>query len=214
MLDTGSFSNIITKIFLNEIGAIIDKSVSGKIIDINGQKKMPLGKISNVKIKINDDEWIVKIIVTESNNYNVILGNQWISQVNGILNYQEGLFSYESEAGRNNTLISCWQSFNNPKILYDIESITTDNNFELETLSPVDTAQKIWEKFYIFLQSNYKFFNFLKLFFHFLVVSEVLLDLFSRLKLHFSALLKLPGHWKAVSFFPSIVWTTSRFRGH
>ena len=76
MLDTGSYSNVVTKMFLDQMGIEIDAPVTSKIIDINGQKKIPLGKVKNVKLRINNDEWDVEMIVTESTNYNVILGNQ------------------------------------------------------------------------------------------------------------------------------------------
>ena len=72
------------------------------------------------------------MIVTESTNYNVILGNQWISLVNGILDYNKGLFSYEQDGERDYIMMTCWQRFIDPKILYEIEPIAKVKDYELE----------------------------------------------------------------------------------
>ena len=44
LLDSGSHSSVITKMFLDEMRVNIDKPTTIKMIDINGEKKAPLGK--------------------------------------------------------------------------------------------------------------------------------------------------------------------------
>ena len=82
MLDSGSHLSVITKMFLDEMNVSIDKATTTKIININGEKKSPLGKMNRVPIQINEDQWDMEMIVTESKNYNVILGSDWLSLVN------------------------------------------------------------------------------------------------------------------------------------
>ena len=119
MLDTGSFSSVITKMYLDKMNIDIEKPANVKIIDINGNKKAPLGKV-NVPVVINNDKWIIEMIVTDSRNYNVILGNQWIGKVGGILNFNDGIFSYENNSERDSTLMTCWQRMSNSNVLYEI----------------------------------------------------------------------------------------------
>src|SRR5256885_891636 len=119
MLDTGSFSSVVTKMFLDKIGIDIEKPANVKIIDINGTRKTPLEKVQ-IPLIINNDKWDIEMIVTESMNYNVILGNQWLGEVKGIINYNDGIFSYECNGERDSTLMTCWQCFPNPNICYEI----------------------------------------------------------------------------------------------
>ena len=106
MLDSGSHSSVITKMFLDEMNVSIDKATTTKIININGEKKSPLGKMNRVPIQINEDQWDMEMIVTESKNYNVILGSDWLSLVKGIMNYQEGTFYYEGSGDKGLTLMT------------------------------------------------------------------------------------------------------------
>src|SRR6185437_12182357 len=131
MLDTGSFSSVITKMYLDKMNIDIEKPANVKIIDINGNKKAPLGKV-NVPVVINNDKWIIEMIVTDSRNYNVILGNQWIGKVGGILNFNDGIFSYENNNERDSTLMTCWQRMSNPNILYEIQPIKQIEEYDLE----------------------------------------------------------------------------------
>ena len=131
MLDIGSFSSVVTKMYLDKMGIDIKKSTNVKIININGSKKTPLGKV-NVPVVINNDKWNVEMIVTDSRNYNVILGNQWIGKVGGILNYNDGIFSYENNGERDSTLMICWQRMSNPNVLYEIQPIKQIEEYDLE----------------------------------------------------------------------------------
>ena len=131
MLDTGSFSSVITKMYLDKMNIDIEKPANVKIIDINGNKKAPLGKV-NVPVVINNDKWIIEMIVTDSRNYNVILGNQWIGKVGGILNFNNGIFSYENNGERDSTLMTCQQCMSNPNILYEIQPIKQIEEYDLE----------------------------------------------------------------------------------
>ena len=146
MLDTGSYASVVTKMFLDRIGVDIEKPSKTKIIDINGTKKTPLGKVT-LSMVINNDEWTIEMIVTEARNYNVILGNQWLGKVKGIINYNDGIFSYENNGERDFTLMSCWQKFNDPNICYEIKPIKQVEEYDLELESEdedEDNVEKIF----------------------------------------------------------------------
>ena len=128
--------------FLDEMNVNIDKPTTIKMININGEKKAPLGKINHVPIKINNDQWKIEIIVIESKNYNVILGSDWLSLTKGIMNYQEGTFYYEGTEDKDLTLMTCWQWFPNPHKLIEIEPIAqTKDDLELELEDEEDDTE-------------------------------------------------------------------------
>ena len=131
LLDSGSHSSVITKMFLDEMRVNIDKPTTIKMIDINGEKKAPLGKINRVPVKINDEQWEIEMIVTESKNYNVILGSDWLSLAKGIMNYQEGMFYYEGTGDKGLTLMTCWQRFPNPHEHYFAAIDACGNDIDL-----------------------------------------------------------------------------------
>ena len=60
------------------------------------------------------------------------MGNEWIAKVNGIINYKERIFTYESDYEMNQIPISCWQKFQDPKKVYEIEPYDKNGMYELE----------------------------------------------------------------------------------
>src|SRR5438046_1005066 len=82
--------------------------------------------------KLNYDKWTQEMIVTSSTSYNVVLGNDWISKVKGIINYKERNFTYDYENETNQIPISCWKKFRNPNQLYEIEFFKENELKELE----------------------------------------------------------------------------------
>ena len=59
----------------------IDVATNIKIIDVNGKKTAPLGIVRQVPIKIRDIETTMDALITESGEYNVLVGNQWMKKV-------------------------------------------------------------------------------------------------------------------------------------
>ena len=74
---------------------------------------------------------------------NVVLGNEWIAKVNGIINYKERIFTYESDYEMNQIPISCWQKFQDPKKVYEIEPYDKNGVYELE----LEENENVWDDY-------------------------------------------------------------------
>ena len=86
-MDTGSTSSVISKPFLDEIGITIDEPSSIKMVDINGGKKRSLGKVKNLPINIKGTTIPIDVDVSESKNYSVIVGNDWLTKTKGVIDF-------------------------------------------------------------------------------------------------------------------------------
>ncbi|KAG9295360.1 hypothetical protein G9A89_013389 [Geosiphon pyriformis] len=65
----------------------IDQAASARIITANGVIKTPIGKIDNLSIKINSIMVPIKVFVIEVTQYQALVGNNWLSKTNTILDW-------------------------------------------------------------------------------------------------------------------------------
>ncbi|GBB94551.1 hypothetical protein RclHR1_02380010 [Rhizophagus clarus] len=86
LIDSEAVGCIISKRYLDKVNKAIDTSTSVRIIDVTGKKTAPLGLVRQVPIKIRDIETRMDMIVTESQEYNVLLGNIWLKYVIALFN--------------------------------------------------------------------------------------------------------------------------------
>ncbi|PKC51586.1 hypothetical protein RhiirA1_405450, partial [Rhizophagus irregularis] len=76
LIDSGAVGCIISKRFLDKINKGIELPTNIKIIDVTGQKSSPLGMVQQVPVQMRDIKVYVNMIVTNSAEYNVLLGNE------------------------------------------------------------------------------------------------------------------------------------------
>ncbi|CAB5114231.1 unnamed protein product [Rhizophagus irregularis] len=76
LIDSGAVGCIISKRFLDKVNKGIELSTNIKIIDVTGQKSSPLGMVQQVPVQMRDIKVYVNMIVTNSAEYNVLLGIQ------------------------------------------------------------------------------------------------------------------------------------------
>ncbi len=81
IIDSGSKGSAIAKQFLDRKMQNIDGVAQFKIIDIQGKRTSPLGMKNNVQVNIEGIDIGIDMVVTEFKDYNLILGNDWISKV-------------------------------------------------------------------------------------------------------------------------------------
>jgi ADP-ribose pyrophosphatase YjhB (NUDIX family) len=87
MIDTGAVGCIITKSFLDSVHKEIEASTNVQIVSVTGAKTASLGKMFKVGVKIGKFEIKEDMIVTEASGYNILLGNDWITnQAKAIIN--------------------------------------------------------------------------------------------------------------------------------
>jgi ADP-ribose pyrophosphatase YjhB (NUDIX family) len=76
LIDSGAVGCIISKRFLDQVNKNIEAPTNIRIIDVTGQKTAPLRIVHNVLIQMRDIKVQVDMIVTNSLEYNVLLGNE------------------------------------------------------------------------------------------------------------------------------------------
>ena len=79
LVDTGSKGCVISKHFLDKINKTIDGPGNVRMIDIIGNRTIPLGKVFNISVKFRNLEIQVDMLVTESREYNVVLENKYLN---------------------------------------------------------------------------------------------------------------------------------------
>ena len=109
LIDSGAIGCIISKQFLDRIGKPIDAPTNVQIIDVNGRKSAPLGIVRQVPIKMGEIITYLDMIVTESNGYNVLLGNIWLKLVKANINYRKSIMSIEYKGVKQTIPITCIQ---------------------------------------------------------------------------------------------------------
>ena len=59
------------------------------------------------------------MVVTESKDYNIILGNDWLSKVKAKIDYN-GQLTIATEQGEIITPVTCWEQIRNPLQFFPI----------------------------------------------------------------------------------------------
>ena len=112
IVDTGSTSSVISKSFLNSIERTIDEPSSINMVDINGGKKRSLGKVKNLPINIKGVTIPIDVDVSESKNYTVIVGNNWLTKTKGVIDFDHKVLTLQYQGRRLRCGITCWKSQN------------------------------------------------------------------------------------------------------
>ncbi|GBC00604.1 hypothetical protein RclHR1_03900021 [Rhizophagus clarus] len=126
LIDSGAVGCIISKRYLDKVDKAIDTSTSVRIIDVTGKKTAPLGLVRQVPIKIRDIETRMDMIVTEPQEYNVLLGNIWLKYVNAIINYNDNTMKIKCNDQIQTIPVTCMEKMDPTRF------ITIDPQGELE----------------------------------------------------------------------------------
>ena len=68
------------------------------MVNVNGERRRPLGAVSDIPLKIHDCIIPMDAIVTDANSYAAIVGNDWLRKTKAVLDYN------------NNVMILKWQN--------------------------------------------------------------------------------------------------------
>ena len=69
----------------------IDVLTEIKIINVTGNKTSPLGMIQQIPVQMRDIKVNIDMIVTNSAEYNVLLGNKWLKKVHANIDYGQNI---------------------------------------------------------------------------------------------------------------------------
>src|SRR5438034_5122649 len=88
IIDSGAAGSIVTSHFLSKLGIHIDRLSTTSMVNVNGEKKMPMGEVLNFPITVQGIEVPVNVVVTEAETYSVIVGNDWLRKVKANIDYK------------------------------------------------------------------------------------------------------------------------------
>jgi ADP-ribose pyrophosphatase YjhB (NUDIX family) len=97
LIDSGAVGCIISKRYLDQVQKDIDAPTNIKIIDVMGNKSSPLGMVQQVPVQIRDIIVPMDMIVTNSAEYNVLLGNEWLKKINATIDYSCSIVTVKYE---------------------------------------------------------------------------------------------------------------------
>lgn len=130
VIDTGSTGSLISKTFLDKLGRTIDEPSKVNLMDVNGGKRRSLGKVKNLPINIKGTTIPIDVDVSEATNYTVIVGNDWLTKTNGIIDFNHGIMELYYNGQKLRCGISCWEKPKYDDLGNAIEKETTPQKLE------------------------------------------------------------------------------------
>src|SRR5215469_11398446 len=143
LIDSGAVGCIISKRYLDQVHKNIDAPTNIKIIDVMGNKSAPLGVVYQVPVKIRDITVPINMIVTNSAEYNVLLGNEWLKKVNANINYGSSTITIKYEGLQQKIPVTCTQKLDPTKyiVIDTTEELELEDEEENENYTPYYTAE-------------------------------------------------------------------------
>ena len=107
ILDSGSSGSIISKSFLEKLNRPIEAPSHINMIDINGRCTKSLRKVTNIPIQLDRVIIPINADVSESKDYFIVAGNDWITDVKGVLDWHYGYFTFNFKNQYHRITIIC-----------------------------------------------------------------------------------------------------------
>jgi hypothetical protein len=93
IIDNGAAGSIVTYHFLSKLGVQIDQPSNTSMVNVNGEKKIPLGEVLNFPITVQGIEVPIDVAVTEAETYSVIVGNDWLRKIKANIDYETSIMT-------------------------------------------------------------------------------------------------------------------------
>ncbi|KAG9300767.1 hypothetical protein G9A89_023565 [Geosiphon pyriformis] len=102
ILDSGSAGSIVTFQLVNQLGFKVDRATMSQIITADGSTKLPYGEIDSFPFEINSIVIPTKVLVMDATQYQVLVGNDWLTKANATLDWttQELLINYNGHQAK------------------------------------------------------------------------------------------------------------------
>jgi hypothetical protein len=91
IVDSGSAGSIISLSLLKDLEMEITQASKTVMVNVNGERRRPLGAVTNLPLKIHGCIIPMDAIVTDANSYSAIVGNDWLRKTKAILNYDSNV---------------------------------------------------------------------------------------------------------------------------
>ncbi|EXX64785.1 gag-pol fusion protein [Rhizophagus irregularis DAOM 197198w] len=97
-----------------------------------GQKSLPLGMVQQVPVQMRDIKVYVNMIVTNSAEYNVLLGNEWLKKVNANIDYGQNTITIKYEGIQQKIPVTCSQKLDPTKytVIDPVDELELEDELE------------------------------------------------------------------------------------
>jgi hypothetical protein len=95
IVDSRSAGSIISLSLLKDLDMEITKASKTVMVNVNGERRRPLGAVTNLPLRIHDCIIPMDAIVTDANSYSAIVRNDWLRKTKAILDYNNNLMTIE-----------------------------------------------------------------------------------------------------------------------
>jgi hypothetical protein len=87
IVDSGSAGSIISLNLLKELDMEITHASKTLMVNVNGERRRPLGAVNDIPLKIEGHMIPMSAIVTEADSYSAIVGNDWLRKSKALIDY-------------------------------------------------------------------------------------------------------------------------------
>ncbi len=96
IVDTGAGTSIIAKHVLDRLGWEIEKPAKTILVIADGSRSTPLGEVTEVPVTFGNETISIDMIVTASETYQIILGNNWLVKAKANIDLQRECMTFLS----------------------------------------------------------------------------------------------------------------------
>lgn len=87
IVDSGSAGSIISLSLLKDLDMEITRASKTVMVNVNGERRRPLGAVSDIPLKIHNCIIPMDAIVTDADSYSAIVGNDWLRKTKAVIDY-------------------------------------------------------------------------------------------------------------------------------
>jgi hypothetical protein len=107
IVDSGSAGSIISLSLLKDLDMEITKASKTVMVNVNGERRRPLGAVTDIPLKIQDRIIPMDAIVTDANSYAAIVGNDWLRKTKAVLDYDSNVMTIKWQDETLEVAIEC-----------------------------------------------------------------------------------------------------------
>ena len=93
IVDSGSAGSIMSLSLLKDLDMEITSASKTVMINVNGERRRPLGAVSDVPLKVGGCIIPLDVIVTQADSYAAIVGNDWLRKTKANINYDKNMMT-------------------------------------------------------------------------------------------------------------------------
>jgi hypothetical protein len=125
-----------SKSFLQQLGRKIESASTITMINIQGGRSRPLGRVTNILLQINGIKVPINVDITESTDYYIVAGNDWLTKCRGRLYWDYKKFTFSWNNKEYQIPITCWEKLQFDHFLQPVDIIksSSDEKYENEEL--------------------------------------------------------------------------------